>query len=102
MSTAKKTVISIAVVVVAAAWPAWKYWDYIFNPWTRSGQVRAQVVQITPRVSGTIVELPIIDNQFVKKGDLLFQIDPRTYESTLEGMKGMLAETEDEIEALAA
>ncbi len=80
----------------------WKYWVYMVNPWTRNGQVMAQVIQVTPRVTGTIVELPIVDNQFVKKGDLLFQIDPRTYESTLEGMKGKLAETEDEIEALAA
>ena len=43
-----------------------------------------------------------MDNQFVKKGDLLFRIDPRTYESTLHGMEGMLAETIDEIEALTA
>ncbi len=102
MSMSKKAIISLAVILVVGGALAVRYWDYLFNPWTRSGQVRAQVVQITPRVSGTIVELPIIDNQFVKKGDLLFQIDPRTFESTLEGMRGLLAETEDEIDALAA
>jgi uncharacterized coiled-coil protein SlyX len=97
-----KTLVTAAVVAVFIAAVLWKYWDYVANPWTRNGQVMAQVIQITPRVTGTIVELPIIDNQFVKKGDLLFQIDPRTYESTLHGMEGLLAETEDEIEALAA
>ncbi len=90
------------IILVALAAVGWKWWHYQVNPWTRNGQVRAQVIQITPRVSGTIVNLPIVDNQFVEKGDLLFQIDPRTYESTLHGMEGLLAETVDEIEALTA
>ncbi len=102
MSTRTKAIISLAVIVVIVGGIAVRYWDYLFNPWTRNGQVMAQVVQVTPRVTGTIVELPIVDNQFVKKGDLLFRIDPRTYESTLAGMRGMLAETIDEIEALDA
>ncbi len=97
-----RTLMAIGVVVIAVGVVAFRYWDYVVNPWTRNGQVMAQVIQITPRVTGTIVELPIVDNQFVKKGDLLFQIDPRTYESTLHGMEGLLAETEDEIAALAA
>jgi len=60
-----------------------KYWDYLSNPWTRDGQVRAEVIQIAPRVSGPIVELTISDNQAVKSGDLLFRIDPRTYAASL-------------------
>ncbi len=60
-----------------------KYWDYVTNPWTRNGQVRAQVVQIAPRVTGPIVKLPIKDNQVVKAGDLLFEIDPRTFEAAV-------------------
>ena len=63
-------IVLIAVFVVAI-----KYWDYVTNPWTRDGQVRAEVVQVTPRVSGPIVGLPIKDNQFVKAGDLLVQQD---------------------------
>ena len=63
------TVVLVAVGVVNS-----KYWYYITNPWTRDGQVRAQVIQVTPRVSGPIVDLPIKDNQLVKAGDLLFKI----------------------------
>ncbi len=102
LDTPKKALLTATVILIVAGGLGWKYWHYLFNPGTRSGQVRAQVIQITPRVSGTIVDLRVEDNQFVKTGELLFQIDPRTYESTLEGMKGLLAETEDEIEALAA
>ena len=89
-------VVLIAVIVVAL-----KYWVYITNPWTRDGQIRAQVIQITPRVSGPIVKLEIKDNQFVEAGDLLFEIDPRTFKSDLEHARADLDNTRDEIEALA-
>ena len=66
------------------------YRDYLFRPWTRDGQVRAQIIQIAPRVSGPVVELPITDNSFVKKGDLLFRIDPRTYQAAVEEARASL------------
>jgi multidrug resistance efflux pump len=76
------------------------YWDYITNPWTRDGQVRAQVIQITPRVTGPIVKLPVSDNQFVTAGELLFQIDPRTFATSLKLARAELDKTRDDIEAL--
>ncbi|MGC2203225.1 MAG: HlyD family secretion protein, partial [Stellaceae bacterium] len=48
-------------------------------PWTRDGTVRAYVVTMAPQVAGQIVELPVADNQFVHKGDLLMVIDPTNY-----------------------
>ena len=48
-------------------------------PWTRDGTVRAYVVTMAPEVAGRIVELPVADNQFVHKGDLLMVIDPTNY-----------------------
>ncbi|GKS68346.1 fusaric acid resistance protein [Nitrosomonas sp. PY1] len=77
-----------------------KYWHYIVNPWTRDGQVHAQVIQITPRVTGPIVELPVVDNQFVKAGQLLFQIDPSTFTAALKFAHAELDKIQDEIEAL--
>jgi len=90
------TIVLIAVFVVAI-----KYWDYITNPWTRDGQVRAQVIQITPRVSGPLVKLPVEDNRLVKAGDLLFEIDQRTFEADLEQARANLDNTRDQIDALA-
>ncbi|HKK22873.1 MAG TPA: biotin/lipoyl-binding protein, partial [Pseudohaliea sp.] len=95
-----KALISGAIILAAIAVVAWRYWDYLANPWTRDGQVRAQVVQIAPRVSGPIVQLPIADNQRVEAGDLLFQIDPRVYNAQLAQAQAGLDQTQDEIAAL--
>ena len=80
MKLDRKYLLTGLFVLVAAALVLFKYRDYLLNPWTRDGQVRAQDIQITPRVSGPIVKLPILDNQMVKAGDLLFEIDPEPFE----------------------
>ena len=90
------------IVLIAVSVAAIKYWDYLTNPWTRNGQVFAQVIQITPRVSGPLVTLPVVDNQFVKAGDLLFEIDRRTFEADLDQARAKLDNTRDQIEALGS
>jgi multidrug resistance efflux pump len=100
MKKDKKYLYTGAIVAVAVIVVFLKYWDYVTNPWTRNGQVRAQVIQITPRVSGPIVKLPIKDNELVKAGDLLFEIDPRTFEASLEQARARLDETGDNYQAL--
>ncbi|OEF28658.1 HlyD family secretion protein [Vibrio rumoiensis] len=64
-----------------------KYEEYFNNPWTRDGQVRANVIKVAPRVSGPITQVSIKDNQFVHQGDLLFAIDPSTYQVALDQSK---------------
>lgn len=64
-----------------------KYQEYFNNPWTRDGQVRANVIKVAPRVAGPIVEIQVKDNQSVKQGDLLFKIDPEPYQLALEQAK---------------
>ncbi len=83
MTKLKQIGLTSIVVLIAVGVVLYKYWDYVTNPWTRDGQVRAQVILINPRVSGPIVDLPIVDNQSVRAGDLLFQIDPRTFEAAV-------------------
>lgn len=100
MNKLQRYLLTFAVLVVAVSAIAWKYKAYLLNPWTRDGQVMANVVQVSPRVSGPIVELPIVDNQGVKAGDLLFRIDPRTYEAAVAEARANLALTEDTLAAL--
>ena len=89
-SQMKRTLVSGGIVGLAVVLVLAKYWDYVVHPWTRDGQVRAQVIQITSRVTGPIVKLPIEDNQLVKQGDLLFEIDPRTFEAELAGLDNVI------------
>ena len=86
--------ITLGAVALAAYVLAQMFEEYLFHPWTRDGHVRAQIVKITPRVSGPIVELPVSDNQAVKTGDLLFRIDPRTYELAVEQAEAKLKQAE--------
>ena len=83
MKLSRKYLLTGGVVLIAVVAVLLKYWDYVVNPWTRDGQVRAEIIQITPRVSGPIVKLAVRDNQFVQAGDLFFEIDPRTFEASL-------------------
>jgi len=55
-----------------------------YHPRTDDASVRANFIQIAPEVSGRLVELPVSDNMLVKKGTLLFVIDPRPYEYALQ------------------
>jgi multidrug resistance efflux pump len=88
------------LVLIALLAVLLKYRDYVLNPWTRDGQVRAKVIQVTPRVTGPIVKLPIRDNQFVKAGELLFEIDPRTYQASLDQAQAQLDQTGGNVVAL--
>jgi len=55
-------------------------WDvYMGAPWTRDATVRAYVVTMAPEVAGRIVELHVVDNKYVSKGDLLLMIDPTNF-----------------------
>jgi RND family efflux transporter MFP subunit len=71
--------------VAAAALLAWATWmAYMAAPWTRDGTVRAYVVTMAPEVAGRINKLMVADNQFVHKGDDLFEIDPADSRIALE------------------
>jgi multidrug resistance efflux pump len=71
--------ITLATAVIAAVL-GWAMWStYMGAPWTRDGTVRTYVVTKAPEVAGRIVKLPVADNQFVHKGDVLLVIDPTDY-----------------------
>jgi len=88
-----KLLLTLAIVGGAAYFAYHKYIDYIENPWTRDGQVRTQVIQVAPRVTGMVTRIHIVDNQKVKKGDLLFEIDPSQYQIKVNQAKARLKRT---------
>jgi RND family efflux transporter MFP subunit len=64
---------------------------YMDQPWTRDGRVRADVINVAPDVSGAVVTMPVADNQFVHKGDLLMEIDPSHYQIAVEQAQATVA-----------
>ncbi|SDI17063.1 efflux RND transporter periplasmic adaptor subunit [Pseudomonas panipatensis] len=83
------TLLVVVAAVFAGAW-LWRY--YMLSPWTRDARVRADVVVIAPDVSGWVTDLPIVDNQQLKAGDLLMRIDRERYQANLNEAKAV-AET---------
>ena len=76
LRTLIRVVLTLAVVTMAIVMGVTLWDTYMIAPWTRDGRVRVYVVDVAPEVSGTVVQLPVVDNQFVHRGDPLFVLDP--------------------------
>jgi multidrug efflux system membrane fusion protein len=76
--------ISIGIVAGAAVLGLIVAYRTIHYPRTDDATILANYIGIAPQVEGPLVKLPIRDNEFVKKGDLLFEIDDRPYEYLLQ------------------
>jgi len=70
---------TLALLAIAAFVGVWMWKRYETDPWTRDGRVRADVVRVTPDVSGLVTEVAVRDNQRVSPGDLLFVVDRPRY-----------------------
>ncbi|HIP18714.1 MAG TPA: HlyD family secretion protein [Sulfurovum sp.] len=90
-----KISLTLAIIGIALFFAYNKYKAYIDNPWTRDGQVRTQVIQVTPRVNGMVTKIHVVDNQKVKTGDLLFEIDPSQYQVKLKQAEARLQRTKE-------
>lgn len=93
-SAPSKYAVTSVVIALAAAAALAMYHRYVTRPWTRDAQVRANVVGVACRVGGPIINIPVKDNQQVKKGDLLFEIDPATYVADVNNWTGKLQQAE--------
>ena len=82
------TLIFVAIALVAVQ-KIWVY--YQIDPWTPDGRVRADIVQIAPDVSGIVTVLAVVNDQKVRRGQLLFQIDPERYALALREAEADLA-----------
>lgn len=85
----------LACAFVAAA-VVWQF--YVTAPWTRDGRVRVQVASVAPQVSGQITELRVADNQTVKKGDILYVVDPFDFEVAVTSAQAELDNREADLQ----
>ncbi|MBN3821613.1 biotin/lipoyl-binding protein, partial [Paraburkholderia sp. Se-20369] len=84
--------VGLAIALVAALWRA-----YVLAPWTRDGRVSAHVVRIAPEVSGTVIEVAVVDNQRVSKGDVLYRIDPQRFALAVEQAEAQVASSAETV-----
>ena len=61
------------------------------TPWTRDGRVRADIINVAADVNGYVTGVPVKDNQLVKKGDVLLEIDPEHYQIVVKQAQSLVA-----------
>src|SRR5579871_6418907 len=86
----------VTALALLLAWALW--WHYFRAPWTRDGRVRVEVVNIAAQISGEVVKLPVIDNQRVRKGDVLFEIEPVDYQLALAQAEAAVQSRQDQMQ----
>lgn len=91
-------IVGVLIVLAAVATGSVTLWMTNVNPRTDDASVRANLIGMSPEVSGPIIKLYVRDNQYVKKGDLLYEIDPRPFEYALEKALGDQVTLEKKIE----
>jgi multidrug resistance efflux pump len=92
--------VSLLVFIGAAASAIYATRQYYVYPRTDDAYVRANTIGVAPHVSGPIVELPIVDNQQARAGQLLFVVDPRPYQAAYDSAEAKLQLTRLQVQAL--
>ncbi len=85
----------VFAVALIAGWWMWNY--YMQSPWTRDGKVHAELVNITPEVSGRIVSVAVSDNQYVHKGELLVTLDSVPFQIAIDNAAAELAKSQADL-----
>ena len=73
----------------------------VFHPVSHDGRMYAPVVQIVPEVRGVVIEVPVEANKPLKKGDVLFRIDPRPFQIEVDRLRAALAARSSKFAQLA-
>ncbi|KAA6051299.1 HlyD family secretion protein [Pantoea sp. Bo_7] len=89
---------STLIVFALALLAAWWMWNtYMQAPWTRDGKVRAELVDVTPEISGRITQLRVRDNQRVHKGDVLLELDAKPWQIAVASAEAQLAKAQSDL-----
>ncbi len=92
LATRVAATLAAVLIAVFVGWRLWIYYE--IAPWTRDARVSADIVGVTPDVSGLVSEVHVRDNQAVHRGDLLFVVDPARFELALRQAQAVVASRE--------
>lgn len=98
LKTVRAKLIVGMIVLIAILYAYWQY--QLIYPYTSDAYVQANVLQITPRISGQIIRVNVHDNQAIKKGTLLLQIDPKSYQLAVQLAAAKVMATQESIKAM--
>lgn len=91
-----------AVVVIGLLLVWILYARFVESPWTRSAQVRADIINVTSYVSGKIIKVHVGTEELVTEGQLLFEVDPTSYQLAVNQATVALDQAREEVQALEA
>jgi len=83
--------IALVVVAILAIGAAALYWRSTFTEDTDDAQINGHLLQVSSRINGTVVKVYVDENQQIKKGDLIAELDSRDYDVALENAEAQLA-----------
>jgi membrane fusion protein, multidrug efflux system len=89
---ARLAVFVILIAVIGAGIAIWRY--YAVRESTDDAQIDGRITPIAPRVGGTVLAVPVNDNQEVQAGTVLVRIDPRDYQVALQRAQADLADAD--------
>ncbi|MGH8300334.1 MAG: biotin/lipoyl-binding protein, partial [Steroidobacteraceae bacterium] len=96
------TLILGGFLILGAAYGVYWNRDLRYSAYTDDAYVNGNVVQITPRISGTVIAIGADNTQFVKAGQTLVRLDPEDAKVTLQESEAQLAKTVRQVRNLFA
>src|ERR1700758_1359976 len=91
LKLAGRVLVTLSVLAVALLGARRLWIHYNVEPWTRDGRVRADIVQVSPDVSGLVTEVRVKNNQSVNRDDVLFVLDRPRFELALRQAEASVA-----------
>jgi membrane fusion protein (multidrug efflux system) len=88
-SSRKGIIAVVLVVVVLASVGLW--WRSTFTEDTDDAQVNGHLIQVSSRINGQVMKVDVDENQVVKQGDVIAELDPRDYQVAVENAEAALA-----------
>ncbi len=95
----RRRFIIILVVAILLVGVLLFYWHSTFYEDTDDAQVNGHLIQISSRINGNVINVPVQENQLVKAGDVLVELDPKDYQTAVEQDEANLSAAEANLES---